>query len=77
MRRRHQPRRAQRELSVQRRATGAEVVASRIDSTRIIGEAVARAKASPRVWLQASTATIYAHRYDADQRRNHRHPGRK
>jgi uncharacterized protein (TIGR01777 family) len=38
---------------------------SRLDSTRIVGEAVARATNPPRVWLQASTATIYAHRYDA------------
>ena len=38
---------------------------SRVDSTRAVGEAVARAANPPRVWLQASTATIYAHRYDA------------
>lgn len=38
---------------------------SRLKSTRIVGEAVARASPPPRVWLQASTATIYAHRYDA------------
>ena len=38
---------------------------SRIESTRIVGEAMARAANPPRVWLQASTATIYAHRYDA------------
>jgi uncharacterized protein (TIGR01777 family) len=38
---------------------------SRLDSTRIVGEAIARAANPPRVWLQASTATIYAHRYDA------------
>src|SRR5262249_39549417 len=36
----------------------------RIASTRVVGEAVACAKRPPRVWLQASTATIYAHRYD-------------
>ena len=35
-----------------------------MQSTRVIGEAIARAKTLPRVWLQASTATIYAHRYD-------------
>ena len=34
-------------------------------STQIVGEAIAAAKRPPRVWLQASTATIYAHRYDA------------
>jgi len=38
---------------------------SRLESTRIVGEAIARAMNPPRVWLQASTATIYAHRYDA------------
>ncbi|HBI45678.1 MAG TPA: TIGR01777 family protein [Planctomycetales bacterium] len=38
---------------------------SRIQSTLAIGEAIARAARAPRVWLQASTATIYAHRYDA------------
>ncbi len=38
---------------------------SRVDSTRAVGEAIARAARPPRVWLQASTATIYAHRFDA------------
>jgi uncharacterized protein (TIGR01777 family) len=38
---------------------------SRINSTRAVGAAIARAARPPRVWLQASTATIYAHRYDA------------
>src|SRR5262245_54116593 len=38
---------------------------SRVKSTRILGEAIARASRPPRVWLQSSTATIYAHRYDA------------
>jgi uncharacterized protein (TIGR01777 family) len=38
---------------------------SRINSTRAVGQAIARAVRPPRVWLQASTATIYAHRYDA------------
>jgi len=38
---------------------------SRVDSTHVIGQAIARAACPPRVWLQASTATIYAHRYDA------------
>jgi uncharacterized protein (TIGR01777 family) len=41
------------------------MMASRIDSTRAIGEAIGRAKRPPRVWLQMSTATIYAHRFDA------------
>jgi uncharacterized protein len=38
---------------------------SRIESTRIVGEAIARASRAPGVWLQAGTATIYAHRYDS------------
>ena len=41
------------------------IIDSRVLSTRAVGEAVARAANPPRVWLQASTATIYAHRYDA------------
>src|SRR5271165_378227 len=38
---------------------------SRINSTRAVGQAIAEAARPPRVWLQASTATIYAHRFDA------------
>lgn len=38
---------------------------SRVNSTRVVGEAVSRMTRPPRVWLQGSTATIYAHRYDA------------
>ena len=41
-----------------------EILHSRIASTRVVGEAIASAKRPPNVWLQASTATIYAHRYD-------------
>lgn len=42
-----------------------EIMASRIDSTRVVGNAIAAAQRPPKVWLQASTATIYAHRFDA------------
>jgi len=42
-----------------------KILRSRLDSTRAVGSAIARASRPPRVWLQASTATIYAHRYDA------------
>jgi len=41
------------------------IMDSRVDSTRVLGEAIARAANPPRVWLQSSTATIYADRYDA------------
>lgn len=42
-----------------------EMMRSRVDSTRVVGEAIAGATKAPRVWLQMSTATIYAHRFDA------------
>jgi uncharacterized protein (TIGR01777 family) len=38
---------------------------SRVDSTRAVGAAIAAADRPAPVWLQAGTATIYAHRYDA------------
>ena len=41
------------------------ILASRVESTRLVGEAIARAKRPPWLWLQASTATIYSHRFDA------------
>jgi len=37
---------------------------SRVKSTKVVGDAIAQAWKPPRVWLQASTATIYAHRFD-------------
>ncbi|WP_432497921.1 epimerase [Kineococcus gypseus] len=37
-----------------------QMMDSRVDSARAVGEAVARAARPPRVWLQMSTATIYA-----------------
>ena len=43
----------------------AQMMASRVESTRVIGQAIAQAKNPPRVWLQAGTATLYAHRFDA------------
>lgn len=42
-----------------------EMMGSRVDSTRAVGLAIGRAARPPRVWLQMSTATIYAHRFDA------------
>lgn len=40
-----------------------EMMASRVESARVVGEAIMKAERPPRVWLQMSTATIYA---DAD-----------
>lgn len=42
-----------------------QMINSRVDSTRVVGQAIAGTKRPPSVWLQASTATIYSHRYDA------------
>ncbi|MFI0712413.1 TIGR01777 family oxidoreductase [Streptomyces inhibens] len=54
--------------SVSCRYTAANLQAmmdSRVDSTQVVGEAIAAAGRPPRVWLQMSTATLYAHRFDA------------
>ncbi len=42
-----------------------EILESRVDSVRAIRCALEEAKQPPRVWLQAATATIYVHRFDA------------
>lgn len=42
-----------------------QMMDSRVDSTRVVGQAIADAKNPPKLWLQMSTATIYAHRFDA------------
>ncbi|HEX4611560.1 MAG TPA: TIGR01777 family oxidoreductase [Urbifossiella sp.] len=46
-------------------ANRALILDSRVRSVRAVGRAIVRAARPPRVWLQMSTATIYAHRYDA------------
>jgi uncharacterized protein (TIGR01777 family) len=40
------------------------IMDSRLNSTKVLGEAISQSANPPRVWLQASTATIYTHRYD-------------
>ncbi len=48
-----------------------EILESRVDSVRAIGAALRQIDDPPPVWLQASTATIYAHRFDqANDERN-------
>jgi hypothetical protein len=42
-----------------------EMMDSRVESTRVVGAAIAGARNPPKVWLQAGTATVYAHRFDA------------
>jgi uncharacterized protein (TIGR01777 family) len=39
------------------------ILDSRLNSTRVLGEAIARCAKPPRVWLNSSTATIYKHTY--------------
>ena len=54
--------------SVSCRYTAANLQAmmdSRVNSARVVGESIAAAAQPPRVWLQMSTATIYAHCFDA------------
>nr|WP_230203292.1 hypothetical protein [Parafrankia discariae] len=46
------------------KANLAEMMASRVDSAAVVGAAIAGAARPPRVWLQMSTATIYAHGFD-------------
>jgi len=41
------------------------IMDSRVESTRVLAQAIAQTKRPPRLWLQSSTATIYSHRYDA------------
>lgn len=42
-----------------------QIMQSRLESTRAVGAAIAQAARPPHTWLQMSTATIYAHRFDA------------
>lgn len=48
-------------------ANRAEILRSRIDATRVLGQAIAAAKTPPRLWLNAATATIYKNSIDKAQ----------
>ena len=41
-----------------------EIMDSRVVSTRLVGEAIAQASQPPKLWMNASTATIYRHAMD-------------
>lgn len=43
-----------------------QMMDSRVDSTQAIGQAIRAAQKPPALWLQMSTATIYAHSFDFD-----------
>jgi uncharacterized protein (TIGR01777 family) len=41
-----------------------EIMESRVEPTRVIGQAIARSAHPPALWMNASTATIYRHALD-------------
>lgn len=43
------------------------ILSSRIDSTKVIGEAISKIKLPPKLWINASSATIYRHSIDKPQ----------
>ena len=45
-------------------ANKAEILRSRTETTRILGEAIQQTKNPPALWINASTATIYRHAED-------------
>lgn len=47
------------------RANRREILDSRVLSARTVGRAIAACSRPPRAWLQASSATVYGHRFDA------------
>ncbi len=42
----------------------AEIFSSRLDSTKIIGEAILKCKNPPKLWINGASATIYTHSED-------------
>ncbi len=41
-----------------------EIMESRVLSTKVVGESIARSAHPPKLWMNASTATIYRHVFD-------------
>ncbi len=41
-----------------------DILESRVESTRLIGRAIAQSAHKPSLWINASTATIYRHSFD-------------
>jgi uncharacterized protein (TIGR01777 family) len=48
------------------KANRREIMESRVCATQVIGKAIAQARQPPRLWMNASTATIYRHAQDRD-----------
>lgn len=47
-----------------------QIIASRVDSTKVLGEAVANCRQAPQVWLNASSVTIYRNSEDLPMSEN-------
>ena len=48
-----------------------EMRRSRLESVAVVGKAMAACNRPPHTWLQASSATVYSHRYDAPNDEEH------
>jgi uncharacterized protein (TIGR01777 family) len=44
-----------------------EILESRVDATRVLGEVIAKLAAPPKVWINLASATIYRHAEDRPQ----------
>lgn len=42
------------------------ILSSRINATKVLGEAVSKAENPPKIWINSSTATIYRHSMDKE-----------
>jgi uncharacterized protein len=51
------------------------ILDSRVETTRLIGQAIAACRIPPRLWMNASTATFYRHAEDAPQNEWQGEPG--
>lgn len=47
------------------------ILNSRVDSSKVLGQAIAMAKHPPKIWLNSSTATIYRHSLDKEMDEEH------
>lgn len=41
-----------------------EIIDSRVNATKIVGQAISQSQRPPKLWMNASTATIYRHAFD-------------
>lgn len=47
-----------------------DIINSRVESTRVIGEAIARSQSPAKVWLNASSASLYRHTFETPMDEN-------